>query len=537
MKKLLLTIFAVGTFAMSTNAQSVMITSSLTKTPSSSALVQYNNLFGQWNMPDKDDPFPFAVIRVDLTGNANSVRAAKLKLGFDVGSLQRIESDVRTEPNKIIILVPREVRNISLTCGDGCEKQVLYSGRLESNAVYTCKVEYTPAENEGQKANQVATDKKSNIVVMNIVDKTQQIPEAFQQIILSNFSKRILETSSYEMNDVSRVSNMINENEYKATGNLSPDQLSAINKSGVDYLLLTEINFANAKKQIDNKNLEKFVDFFNADDYIVNVKVLNTKTNVMEKSDYFISKNNRTPMQNKSLELAGRLFQQQTQDVVSEEEPIEEPIEEVQEAEALKIVRYSKSDRKLYDIPEYKYGETAMDREAMAAFLKRNCPDAYKKMAKSKGVIAGGWSCFAVGLAALAGGMTMEMLYINNRFNDWEDHSDEGYYSKEYNDKIYVYTIADKTYRVDYPSGYKAGSESIGGYPFKNKYTTFHTAGVAMVCAGAALSTVVSIPLLTAGYGMRNNAYKKFNKKCATSTPLTLNLQASGNGLGLALNF
>lgn len=141
-----------------------------------------------------------------------------------------------------------------------------------------------------------------------------------------------------------------------------------------------------------------------------------------------------------------------------------------------------------------------MDREAMAAFLKRNCPDAYKKMAKSKGVIAGGWSCFAVGLAALAGGMTMEMLYVN-------------------------------------PSGYNAGSESIDGYPFKNKYTTFHTAGVAMVCAGAALSTIVSIPLLTAGYGMRNNAYKKFNKKCATSTPLTLNLQASGNGLGLALNF
>lgn len=483
MKKLFFTILVFGTYVMSTNAQSVMITSSLTKTPGSSAIVQYNNLFGQWNMPDKDDPFPFAVIRVDLTGNANSVRAAKLKLGFDVGSLQRIESDVRTEPNKILILVPKEIRNIYLTCGDGCEKQVLYSGRLESNAVYTCKVEYTPAENEGQQTNQVATNKKSNIVVMNIVDKTQQIPEAFQQIILSNFSKRILETSSYDMNDASRVSNLINENEYRETGNLSLEQISAISKSGVDYLLLTEINLANARKQIDNKNLEKLFDFLNADDYIINVKVLNTKTNATEKSDYFISKNNRNTLQNKSLELAGRLFQQQTQEIVAEEELAEEPIEEVQEAEPIKIVRNSKSDRKLYDIPEYKYGETDMDREAMTAFLKNNCPEAYKKMKKSKGAIAGGWSCFAIGLAALAGGTTMEMLYT-----------------------------------------------------FEKKYDYLHIPGVALVCAGGTLTTV-SIPLLSAGYGMRNNAYKKFNKKCATTTPLTLNLQAGSNGLGLALCF
>lgn len=477
MKKLFFTILVFGTYVMSTNAQSVMITSSLTKTPGSSAIVQYNNLFGQWNMPDKDDPFPFAVIRVDLTGNANSVRAAKLKLGFDVGSLQRIESDVRTEPNKILILVPKEIRNIYLTCGDGCEKQVLYSGRLESNAVYTCKVEYTPAENEGQQTNQVATNKKSNIVVMNIVDKTQQIPEAFQQIILSNFSKRILETSSYDMNDASRVSNLINENEYRETGNLSLEQISAISKSGVDYLLLTEINFANARKQIDNKNLEKLFDFLNADDYIINVKVLNTKTNATEKSDYFISKNNRNTLQNKSSELAARLFQSQMQEIVAEE-----PIEEVQEAEPIKIVRNSKSDRKLYDIPEYKYGETDMDREAMTAFLKNNCPEAYKKMKKSKGAIAGGWSCFAIGLAALAGGTTMEML------------------------------------------------------SFEKKYDYLHIPGVALVCAGGALTTV-SIPLLSAGYGMRNNAYKKFNKKCATTTPLTLNLQAGSNGLGLALSF
>ena len=47
-----------------------------------------------------------------------------------------------------------------------------------------------------------------------------------------------------------------------------------------------------------------------------------------------------------------------------------------------------------------------------------------------------------------------------------------------------------------------------------------------------------SIPLLSVGYHRKNNAYKIYNKKCASSSiPLTLNLTAGQNGLGIAMNF
>ena len=62
--------------------------------------------------------------------------------------------------------------------------------------------------------------------------------------------------------------------------------------------------------------------------------------------------------------------------------------------------------------------------------------------------------------------------------------------------------------------------------------------GICLLSAGGAM-TLISIPVLGTGYGKRNKAYKVYNNKCASSEiqPLTLNIKAGPQSLGLALNF
>jgi hypothetical protein len=50
----------------------------------------------------------------------------------------------------------------------------------------------------------------------------------------------------------------------------------------------------------------------------------------------------------------------------------------------------------------------------------------------------------------------------------------------------------------------------------------------------------VAVPLVSVGYWKKHNAYQKYNEYCApknSNSILTLNLQSSQNGLGLALRF
>ena len=65
-------------------------------------------------------------------------------------------------------------------------------------------------------------------------------------------------------------------------------------------------------------------------------------------------------------------------------------------------------------------------------------------------------------------------------------------------------------------------------------YWAFNDAGLNLVCIGGA-SAISGAIVWSVGVGMKNNAYKVYNQHCAES--LTLNLQYTDNGLGLALNF
>lgn len=140
--------------------------------------------------------------------------------------------------------------------------------------------------------------------------------------------------------------------------------------------------------------------------------------------------------------------------------------------------KISKNRSKLY------YKGERLDRISYVELLQ-NCPKAYNYYKKGRAMSNAGWVFMALGPAMITGGSIMLV---------------EGSYAK-------TAGIAES--------------------------------GVAILCLGCATTTIVSIPLLSVGYHRQNNAYKIYNNTCASSsaTPITFNLTAGQNGLGVAMNF
>ncbi|MCQ2346437.1 MAG: SUMF1/EgtB/PvdO family nonheme iron enzyme [Paludibacteraceae bacterium] len=128
-------------------AQSLEVVQPLQMIENSSVLVQYKNQFGKYEMPDKDVPFPFALIVMHLDGNASDVTTAKERIQLYLGTQKMVVDQYRENPNEIWFLVENTVKNIYIDCGEGCERKLLVSGvRLRPNVVYTCKVHYEPEQ-------------------------------------------------------------------------------------------------------------------------------------------------------------------------------------------------------------------------------------------------------------------------------------------------------------------------------------------------------------------------------------------------------
>ena len=167
--------------------------------------------------------------------------------------------------------------------------------------------------------------------------------------------------------------------------------------------------------------------------------------------------------------------------------------EERKAAEAAERAKYSIAK---VSNNEYRLGNSTMDKKAYENFIYQNCPEAWQKHLLAKRVIISGWTCLGVGVVLCS---AWGMLPLAE------------YY---YGDNDNTYYITSQTREDWYLTGIVSGS------------------------IGAALA-FTSIPLLAAGYSIKNNTYKTYNKSCTTASKsyLSLNLQASQNGLGLALQF
>ena len=166
-----------------------------------SVLAMYKNEFGSFEKPALSDPFPFAVIRMHLEGNAHDVRAAKERLTLYMGQQTGVEARVTTYSNQILFLVPARRPMIFIDCGDGCE-QVMLSNmqKLKSNCLYDCTVRFrtersvdatvdTVFVNEGPKIHELRlqvepADAKVEIVMLNGIKQECSVVDGVAELKL-----------------------------------------------------------------------------------------------------------------------------------------------------------------------------------------------------------------------------------------------------------------------------------------------------------------------------------------------------------------
>ena len=149
---------------------------------------------------------------------------------------------------------------------------------------------------------------------------------------------------------------------------------------------------------------------------------------------------------------------------------------------------------------------TPMSNKEYEWFLFNNCPEAYSLHKSGKQMITAGWILSGTGLAMIIGGGVMTAI------------SEYNYTSYDYYDDYYDYY-----YRHD-----------------RDKYTknVIREGGITMIVIGAVVGGVGGGTLLGIGYKRRNKAYDIYNTKCSSSSaPITFNLTAGRNGLGIAMNF
>ena len=155
----------------------------------------------------------------------------------------------------------------------------------------------------------------------------------------------------------------------------------------------------------------------------------------------------------------------------------EEVKEEPKVETNFELVRHTAQEQKMFGVKKYSYGDTQMDEKAFREFLYKNNREAYLKYMKHEKLIYTGWGLFAGGL--IIGGIGVALL--------WGDSN----------------TIIGSF--VLMPVGF-----------------------------GSALT---GIPLFSVGYARQKNFTNTLNAQNDQQPAVTLNLQASQNGIGLALNF
>ena len=163
----------------------------------------------------------------------------------------------------------------------------------------------------------------------------------------------------------------------------------------------------------------------------------------------------------------------------------EEVKEEVKIDTNFELIRHTAQERRLLGAEKYSYGTTQMDEKAFRLFMQQNNRQAYLRYMQGEQRIDAGWVMLIGGLIfSASGGVCIDYGSYNRNL---------------YSHEVYV--------------------------------TGWIFSGIGI------FSGLTSIPLLSIGYTRQKNAIKMFNEQNGKQPTVTFNLQASQNGIGLALNF
>lgn len=333
------------------------------------------------------------------------------------------------------------------------------------------------------------------VAILETVDKENKVSYASKLVLRTSLSKAIANTPGCEVYDRTDVDAIMSEHTFQRTGLVSNDQIKRLGEmTGADYILVAEAVKINAKNMFVTAKL---------------LDVETARTIVTEMLEI-----NAEHMQQGCTALAKKMFSSNKELDFGVKTPI-----------GIQLVRNSKADQKLYGVGVYTYGETQMDQKAMEAFLRNNNQEVYKRYMRGNNCIKAGWVMFGIGLVATAAGgasMILQEMY----------HEQCEAFELELGVNNYYYSWSNDFTPADDREQYLFDAWRY----YYDRFSYLGDMGIALMCSGAGL-TGVSIPLLSVGYGVKNNIHNKYNEQTKEQSKLTLNLQSTPNGVGIALNF
>ena len=321
------------------------------------------------------------------------------------------------------------------------------------------------------------------VAILETVDKEDKVEYAYELLLRRNLSKAITSISGYEAYDRTDIDAIMAEQSFQRTGLVSSDQIKRLGEmTGASYILVAEV--AMAKSQV-----------------LIFAKLLDVETarTIMDDLETTTFDN----IQGACEKLAKRMFHEEVK-----VEPIETNFE---------LVRHTAQEQKMFGVKKYSYGDTQMDEKAYRAFLYENNREAYLKYMKSQQLIYAGWGTMIGGaLCLVAMGVC---IHYESFYLDYQNELRHEYYTK-------------------HGGGYDWTPEEEKKYDqVYYKRWDCHDAWISMVSFGGA-AIISSIPILCVGYHRNKSVINDFNEQNSVQEPeISLNLQASQNGIGLALNF
>lgn len=328
------------------------------------------------------------------------------------------------------------------------------------------------------------------VAILETVDKENKISYANKLILRASLSKAITQTEGYEAYDRTDVDAIMSEQDFQRTGMVSNDQIKRLGEmTGANYILVAEA------VKVDYQNM------------FITAKLLDVETARTIMTDNVMMGTTADEIQEGCRTLSEKLFGNTPTSKTSSKVAVKASATQIPEMDANmkgeeKLVINSKSTQKMFGVKKYSYGGNQMDEKQFIQFLYRNNTKIYADYVKSKRLISAGWWTMGAGLVSMLG-LGVGLMFVE----------------EEYYDDYY------------------------GGYRYDTNWEAYD-AGISFISIGAA-ATVASIPILGVGYAKKkkvayslNNDLYVANNHSATNKPaVNLSVQASQNGIGLALNF
>lgn len=400
------------------------------------------------------------------------------------------------------------------------------------------------------------------VAILETVDKQGNISYANKLILRANLAKAITNTPGYEAYDRTDMDAIMGEQDFQRTGMVSNDQIKRLGEmTGATYVLVAEAVYVDANTMFITA---KLLDVETARTEVTDNQMMGATAAEIQRGCQLLADKlikpivvaKPKPTKQSKLEKTVEQEKVKEQEKAEEEVRVEEQLsakekakaekqaksEAKEQAKAEKNEKKSKKDKKdeallasmdqlqtvsVNDKPavtfpqlikvsnkEYRLGNTKMDKKAYENFIYENCPAAWKKYKNGKNAVATGWTFFVIGAAATIGGGVY--FALNEKNYDLY---------REYNDEADAYR---GTSNYDY---YKRLAND-----YYSKYNSCIAWGIGLMGGGGGLAGIGLFTFI-GGYGSKAAALKTYNKKCASTTPISLSLTAGQNGLGIAMNF